>query len=60
MSREQLVRQGVWYIGGRKRRRKQKGGFLPVASILGPLSGPAISAVADSVLKKIFANDNRR
>lgn len=42
MSRKQMGRRGVWYKGGRKRRCKQKGGFLLVASIFASLAGPAL------------------
>ena len=50
--RKQSVRKGVWYIGGRRRKRRQKGGFSPVGAILGSLAGPALGAVAGPVVKK--------
>ena len=58
--RKQSVRKGVWYIGGRRRKRRQKGGFLPVGAILGSLAGPALGAVAGPVVKKIFRGKKRR
>ena len=37
MRRPQSIRGGVWYMGGRKRRRqRQIGGFLPLAAVTGP------------------------
>ena len=50
--RKELVRRGVWHIGGRRRRCTQKAGFLPVAAILGSLAGPALKAIAGPVIKK--------
>ena len=50
--RKQSVRKGVWYIGVRRRKRRQKGGFLPVGAILGSLAGPALGALAGPVVKK--------
>ena len=54
MNRKQSVRPGVWYIGGRQKRRRQKGGFLPIAPILGSLAGPELGAIVGPVIKKIF------
>ena len=51
MRRKQLVRGGVWYMGGRKRRRvRQRGGMFP----FGAIAGPILRAVAQALLKKIF------
>lgn len=52
--RKQSVRKGVWYIGGRRRKRRQKGRFLPVGAILGSLAGPALGALAGPVVKKKY------
>ena len=31
--KKQSVRKAVWYIGGRRNRRRQKGGFLPIGAL---------------------------
>ena len=59
MNRKQLVRGSVWYIGRRRKRRRQEGGFLPIAPILDSLAGPASGAIAGSVIKKIFGGKRR-
>ena len=48
------MRWGVWYIGGRRRKHRQKKGFLPVGAILGTLVSPALGALAGPTIEKIF------
>ena len=61
MKRKQSVRNGVWYIGGRRRsRRGQKEEFLPIASLLGSVLAPLISEIAKPILKKIVGGRRRR
>ena len=61
MRRKQSVRNGVWYIGGRRRsRRKQKGGFLPIAGVLGSVTAPLIGEIGKPILKKILGGRRRR
>lgn len=51
--RKQSVESGVWYIGGRRKRRgQQKGKFLPIRPLLAVLAGPLIGSVAQPILKK--------
>ena len=52
--RKQSVEREVWYIDGRPRKHRQKGGFLQVGAILGSLAGPALGALAGPIIKKIF------
>ena len=62
MNRKQLVRRGVWYIGERRKRRRQKGRFLLIAPILGSLARPALAAIASPVIKKylvVKGDDNQ-
>ena len=55
MNRKQLVKRGVWYIGGRRSRwRGQKGGFLPIAGLLGSAAVPRIAKIAKLILRKII------
>ena len=60
MNRRELIRRGVWYIDGRRKRRRQKDGFLPIVPILGLLAGPALGAIAGPVIKKIFGAKRQR
>ena len=60
MNRKQSVRQGVWYIGGRRKRCKQKDRFLPIVPILGSLARPALGAIVGPVIKKTFGVKRQR
>ena len=62
MRRKQSVRGGVWHLGGKKRRRKrgQKGVFLPIAGLLGSVTAPLIGEIAKPILKKIVGGRRRR
>ena len=54
MNRKQSVKRGVWYIVGRRRRQRgQKGGFLPIAGILGSVAAPRIDEIAKPILINI-------
>ena len=62
MRRKQSARGGVWHLGGKKRRRKrgQKGGFLPIAGLLGSVAAPLISEIGKPISKKIVGRRRRR
>ena len=61
MRRKQSVRGGVWNLGGKRRRkRRQKGGFLPIAGLLGSVAAPLIGEIAKPILKKIVGGRRRR
>ena len=54
MNRKPSVKRGVWYIGGRRRRRRgQKGEFLPIAGLLRSVAAPLIGEIAKPILRKI-------
>ena len=54
MDRKQSVKGGVYYMGGRRRRtRGQKGGFLPIAGLLGPVAAVLIGEIAKPIQRKI-------
>ena len=54
MNRKQSVKIGVWYIGGsRRRRRGRKGGFLPIAGLLGSVPALLIGEITKSIITKI-------
>lgn len=46
-------------MGGKKKKTKQKGGFLPVV-LLSAVGGPILGAVAKPILKKIFGRKINR
>ena len=53
MKRKQSVRNGVWYIGGRRRsRRGQEGGLLPIAGLLSSVAAPLTGEIAKPIWKK--------
>ena len=57
MNRKQSVKRGVWYIGGRcRRRRRQQGGFLPIAGLLRSVAAPLISEITKPILRKIVGS----
>ena len=62
MRRKQSVRGSVWHLGGKRRRRKsgQKGGFLPIAGLLGSVAAPLIGEIAKPILKKVVGGRRRR
>ena len=55
---KQSVKIGVWYIGGKKR-KKQKGTRIPLG-IVASVAGPILSEVAKPIFKKIFGRAKRR
>ena len=54
--KKQSVRRGVWYIGGRQNRRRQRGGFLPIGALVAPILG----SLDGIITKKIFGGKRRR
>ena len=56
MRRRQSVRRGVWYMGSRRKRRKQTGGLFPV----GALAAPILGTLGGVVIKKLFGGKRRR
>ena len=66
MRGRQSVRKGVWYLGGRRRKRikrgkkGQRGAFFPLAGLLGAATGPIIGEIAKPLLKKFIGGRRRR
>ena len=58
---KQTVKKGVWYIGGKrkKRNRKQKGGAFPIR-LIASLAGPLLGEIAKPIFKKIIGKDRKR
>ena len=63
MRRKRSVSEGVWHLGGKRRRRRkrgEKGVFLPIAGLLSSVAAPLISEIAKLILKKIVGGRRRR
>ena len=57
---KQLVKKGIWHIGGKKRKRKkQKGGAIPLG-LLASFTGPVIGEIAKLIFKKILGRGKRK
>ena len=57
MRRKQSVRRGVWYLGGRRRKRKikrHKGGAFPLMGLLVAAATPILSEVAKPLLRQLL------
>ena len=60
MSRgKQSVKTGFWYIGGRKGKRRQKGGTIPIG-LLASIGAPVLSQIAKPIFRKIIGRGRRR
>ena len=47
--RKLSVNQGVWYIGGRKKKR-QRGGFFPFAVLAAPILGNFVAPILKGII----------
>ena len=58
---KQVVKKGVWYIGGgkRKRKRKQKGKGFPYG-LVASAAAPLLGEIAKPIFKKIFGRGRKR
>ena len=58
---KQRVKQGIWRIGDRykKRKRTQKGGAIPFG-LIASLAAPVLGEIAKPVFKAIFGRGKRR
>ena len=61
MNREkQVVKKGIWHIGGKKRKRKkQKGGAIPLG-LLASFAGPVIAELQNQCLKKYLEEEKEK
>ena len=50
---KQTVKKGIWYIGGKKRKKKKQGSVIPFGLITS-LAAPVLGEIAKSVFKTIF------
>ena len=54
--KKQSVRRSIWYIGGKRKRHRQKGGAFPIAALAAPILG-SIGSIA---IKKLFGGKRKR
>ena len=60
MSRgKQSVKTDFWYIGGRKGKRRQKGGAIPIG-LLASIDASVLSQIAKRIFKKKIDRGRRR
>ena len=51
---KQVVKKGIWYVGGKKKRKqKQKGKGFPFG-LVASAAAPFLSEIAKPIFKKIF------
>ena len=61
---KQSIKKGIWHIGGkykrsRRRKRKQKGGAIPIGLLAG-LADPVLGETAKPIFGKIFGRGLRK
>ena len=58
---KQVVKKGIWHIGGKKRKRKKrKGGAIPLG-LLASFAGPVIGEIAKTnILKNIWNRKKKK
>ena len=54
--KKQSVRRGIWYIGSKRKRRRQKGGAFPIVA----LATPILSSIGSITIKKLFGGKRKR
>ena len=60
MSRgKQSVKTDFWYIGGRKGKRRQKGGAIPIG-LLASIDASVLSQIAKRIFRKKIDRGRRR
>ena len=57
---KQVVKKGIWLIGGKKRKRKkQKGGAIPFG-LLASFAAPVLGQIAKPIFKTILGRGKRK
>ena len=57
---KQIVKKGIWYIGGKKKRkRKQKGKGFPFG-LVASAAAPLLGEIAKPIFKKIFGRGRKK
>ena len=59
MRGRQSVRKGIWYLGGRRRKRRIRG-FLPLTGLLGSAAGSILGENAKPFFFKFIGGKRRR
>ena len=56
---KQTVKKSIWYIGGKKRKKKKQGGDIPF-ELIASLAAPVLGEIAKPVFKTIFGRGRKR
>ena len=57
---KQVVKKGIWYVGGKKKRKqKQKGKGFPFG-LVASAAAPLLGEIAKPILKKIFERGRKK
>ena len=48
---KQVVKKGVWYIDGKRKRKNQKGGTIP-PGLIASFAGPLLGEIAKPIFKE--------
>ena len=56
---KQTVKKGIWYIGGKKRKKKKQGSAIPFG-LIASLAAPVLGEIAKPVFKTIFGRGRKR
>ena len=56
---KQSVKNGIWKIGCRKRKRKQRGGAIPFG-LIASLTAPVLGEIAKPVFKTILGRGTKK
>ena len=55
---KQVLKKGVWYIDGKKKKRKQKGKGLPIG-LIASAAAPFLGEIAKPIFKKNFGGGKK-
>ena len=54
------MKKGVWYIGGKKRKKQKQNGGAISFGLIASLTGPILGEVAKPIFKKIIGGKIKR
>ena len=56
---KQTVKKSIWYISGKKRKKKKQGGAIPF-ELIASLAAPVLGEIAKPIFKTIFGRGRKR
>ena len=54
--KKQSARRGIWYIGGKRKKHRQKGSAFPIVA----LAAPVLGSFGSIAIKKLFGGKRKR